>query len=209
MSSPNELFENAWARCDMLSSIYSYMASRTSGVLQCDEILRAEWVARVAALDLYIHELIAQRLMDVFEGRLPPTSTYEKFMLSNETVSRIRHAPSPEAASAAFDLEVRRQLEFVTYQRPESIADGIRLFSSIELWNEIAIRLGASNQNKQQKAKALKGQLSLIVERRNKIVHEGDMQPSTPRSPWPIAFDDLVTVREFLSDLTKAINDLT
>jgi hypothetical protein len=52
---------------------------------------------------------------------------------------RIKHATTPADASAAFDLEVRSNLSRVTYQFPEDIAEGIRLVSGIELWNEIAL----------------------------------------------------------------------
>lgn len=206
MPSPRDLFDDAWLRCDMLSAMYAYLSSTTTKALHSDEILRAEWVARVAALDLFVHELVAQRLVEVFEGRRAATDSYNRFMLPNETVNRIRVAPTPDDARAAFDLEVRRQLGLITYQSAVSIADGIRMVSPVELWNGVAAYQGAPPADVTRRAKALRRQLSMIVERRNKIAHEGDMQPAAPRQPWPISQADLQTVRDFIFQVVAAIN---
>lgn len=206
MASPRDMFNDAWQRCDMLSAMYAYLSSTTTKALHCEEILRAEWVARVAALDLYVHELVAQRMEEIFMGLRSAPDAYKKFLLPNETLDRIRSALSPDDARSAFDLEVRRQLGFVTYQGHESIANGIRMVSSVELWNGIATQLGALPADVTKKAKALRGQLTMIVERRNKIAHEGDMQPSAPRQPWPISQSDLQTVSTFIFDIVGAID---
>lgn len=206
MASPRDLFDNAWLRCDMLSAMYAYLSSATTKALHSDEILRAEWVARVAALDLFVHELVAQRLVEVFEGRRAATDSYKKFMLPNETVGRIRAAPTSDDARAAFDFEVRRQLGLITYQNAVSIADGIRMVSPVELWSGVAAYLGAAPTDVNRRAKALRRQLSMIVERRNKIAHEGDMQPAAPHQPWPISQADLQTVRDFIFQVVAAID---
>lgn len=206
MASPRNLFDDAWHRCDALSSIYAYLSNTTSKALNSDELLRAEWVARVAALDLYVHELIAQRMLEIFEGRRAATDAYNKFMLPNGTIGRIRDSVTPDGANAAFDLEVRRQLGLVTYQGHESIANGIRMISSIELWKGIAEHIGASPAEAVKKAKGMRAQLSMISERRNKIAHEGDMQPSAPRVPWPICQADLKTVSDFIFTVVEAID---
>jgi hypothetical protein len=124
--------------------MHAYIAANVAKVVQPDEILRAEWVARISALDLYVHEFVAQQMLAIFEGARPKTAAYQAFKIPTETVDRIRAATSPVESSAAFDLEVRRQLGFITYQDPEKIADGIRLCSSVELWNAIAVHQGAT-----------------------------------------------------------------
>lgn len=129
-----------------------------------------------------------------------------KFMLPNETLGRIRYATTPDLASAAFDLEVRRQLGFITYQSHEAIASGLRMVSPIELWNGIVTHLGAAPSDVGKKAKALRGQLSMIVGRRNKIAHEGDIQAVAPHLPWPIPQADMLIVNSFKSDLVAAID---
>ena len=120
---------------------------------------------------------------------------------------RIKNSTTLADASAAFELEVRGKLSRVTYQLPDDIADGIRHISACELWNEIALAKGATVATKSQIAKSLKRDLSLIVERRNKIAHEGDLQPSIPRAPWPISRADVTYVAIFIEGLVRAIDN--
>lgn len=199
-------FEAVWTRCALLSGLYTYMERTVSSVLQPGELLRAEWVSRVSALDLYVHELIAQSMVAIFEGRRPVTPAYLRFQVSNEAMERIRAAITPTEATAAFDLYVRSQLGRLTYQAPEDISDGIRLCSTIELWNEIALILGATPSTKTDEAKNLKRQLSLIVRRRNIIAHEGDLQQSPLRDPWPINQTDLTVVSGHIEQVVRAID---
>lgn len=203
---PLDHFESVWNRCAQLSALHAYLAQRVSSILQPDELLRAEWVARVSALDLYIHELVAQRMLEIFEVRRSPSPAYLKFQISNETLSRIRSAATNAEAAAAFDLEVRNHLSYMTFQDPEKIADGIRLCSAVELWNEIALHCGATPATKNAIAKDLKQQLSLVIRRRNGIAHEGDLQPSIPREPLPISQADLIVVGNLIEKIVKAID---
>jgi hypothetical protein len=199
-------FEAVWTRCAQLSALQAYLAKNVAGVLQPEELLRAEWVARVSALDLFIHELISQNMLAIFDGQRVASPGYLRFQLSLETLTRIRASAGQSNASAAFDLEVREQLSRETYQQPENIAEGIRLCCPLELWNEVATRLGASPTNQNSEAKKLKTALSVIVRRRNQIAHEGDLQPNQMGQPWPISRPDLKFVADFIEKVVYAIN---
>lgn len=199
-------FAAVWERCTQLSVLQAYLAKNVSAVLNPEELLRAEWVARVSALDLYVHELVAQGMLSIFDGRRPATSAYLRFHIPLEVVSRFRAAQSLTDAAAAFDLEVREQLAILTFQHPDKIADGVRLFSPAELWNDVATKLGATSSNKTNEAKKTKQQLSLIVSRRNQIAHEGDLQPTQLREPWPISRTDLEIVTLTLEKIVHAID---
>jgi hypothetical protein len=93
-------------------------------------------------------------------------------------------------------------------QAPEDIAEGIRLCSPIELWNEVALNLGATPATKATAASNLKTQLSLIVRRRNAIAHEGDLQQSPFREPWPVKRTDLIFVADQVDRIVRAINEV-
>ncbi|MEK7915125.1 HEPN domain-containing protein [Burkholderia contaminans] len=188
--------------------MHTFLAERLTAALRPDELLRAEWVARVSALDLYVHELVAQKMLATFEGVQPTAIGFGKFSIPNDVLMRIRAASSEANAAAAFDLEVRTRLGYSTYQDPDKIADGIRMISNCELWNEIAMRLGATPATKTERAKAIKRSLSLIVERRNKIAHEGDLQPGIPRDPWPITKNDLRDVAQVILDVVNSIEQV-
>lgn len=205
---PLEHFETVWERAAHLSGIHAYLAANLTPALRPDELLRAEWAARVSALDLYVHELVAQRMLAIFERRAAPSPAYLRFRLSMDTLQRISAAVTATDASAAFDLDVREQLGKMTFQFPEDIAEAIRLCSDIELWNEIALKFGATQASKNGVAKALKRNLSFVVQRRNKIVHEGDLQPIAPRDPWPILRADLTALTVQIEQLVQAIDQL-
>jgi hypothetical protein len=149
-----------------------------------------------------------EHMSKIFDGIRTACSGFSKFQCSADTLLRIKNAATPADASAAFDLEVRTKLSRVTYQYPEDIADGVRLVSAIELWNEIAVAKGATAATKGALSKSLKRDLSLIVERRNKIAHEGDLQRSIPRIPWSITRADVSYVAGFIEDLVRTIDTI-
>ena len=184
------------------------MASHVTAALQPDELLRAEWASRVSALDLYVHELVAQNLLLIFEGSRPSCPGFEKFQISSHTMMRIQAATTVTDQNTAFDLEVRTKLSRVTYQYPDDIADGMRLISPCKLWNEVALKLGATTATVSADTESIKKRLSLIVDRRNKIVHEGDLQPMVPRMPWPISRADVSDVAKFINEIVSAIDSV-
>ncbi|WP_125472021.1 hypothetical protein [Achromobacter aegrifaciens] len=207
--SPLKCFQDAWERCATLSQLHAFAAAHIANALRKEELLRAEWAARVSALDLYVHEKVAQGLLQVFIGAKPSTPAFERFTIPNSVLMRIRSATEPAQQYAAFDFEIRRQLSLVSYQYPDAIADGIRLISSVELWKAIALHHGSTPQAAISDAKALKGQLKMIVDRRNKIVHEGDMQPSFPRAAWAITPEDLTIVESLIRKVVFGIEAVT
>jgi len=193
----------------MLTVIHTFVARRGTGALRPDELLRAEWVARVSALDLFIHELVAQRMLKIISQELPQTAAFTRFRVSTDTAARMAVGPAT-AAQAAFDLDLREQFSTLTFQMPDKIADAIRLCSSVKLWNAVAENqnLGAPTAQIEVFSKNIKATLSLIVGRRNKIAHEGDLQPGVPREPWPISESDVAEVRNFIQCLVISIDSV-
>lgn len=197
-----DVFSAAWQRADHLAAAHAYLAANATAALQVGELLRAEWAARVSALDLFVHELLADKLMETLQGTRPAAASFQHFHLGCDVL--LLGTAHPNFASAA-DLAIRGRIERQTFQLPEDIAGAVRHISDRELWNEIAVIRGATPQTKVNEAKAIKRQLTQIVNRRNKIVHEADLQPGVPRTPWPISEPDLITVREFIGGVVKDI----
>jgi hypothetical protein len=202
---PKAYFEDTWRRADLFGGLHTYLEKNAAQVLDTNELLRAEWAMRVSALDLYIHEIVAQNLLKIFQGIRPVCPGYSKLQISSDTLMRIHTAGPGLDSDTAFDLEIRTKLARVTYQFPDEIADGIRMVSSIELWNEIAKFHGATGAAVKQDASALKAGLTQIVNRRNKIVHEGDLQPGVPRVPWPITRADVDQVKATIAQIVEGI----
>lgn len=205
---PKAYFDEVWQRCELFAALHGYMANHATAALQPDELLRAEWASRVSALDLYVHELVAQNLSRIFEGSRPSCPGFAKLQVSSDALMRIQSATTAADRITAFDLEIRTRLSRATYQYPDDIADGVRLVSPCKLWNEVALKLGATSATVSSDKDSVKKRLSLIVDRRNKIVHEGDLQPTVPRMPWPISRADVSDVATFIHSIVTAIDGI-
>ena len=85
-----------------------------------------------------------------------------------------------------------------SFQRPDKIAEAIKLVSPIKLWDEVAKVLNSTAAN-------VRNDLQLIIDRRNKISHEADMDPTNPGFRWPITPSLATYVVGFIDDLAHAI----
>ena len=100
-----------------------------------------------------------------------------------------------------FEMGIREKHGYLAFQHPDRVADAVRLFSSCELWPSVASQLGMTVQD-------VKTRLRLIVERRNKIAHEADLDPSFPGSRWPISPSDSANTVDFITDVCEAIHSI-
>lgn len=89
---------------------------------------------------------------------------------------------------------IRDRHSWLSFQHPDKIADAVRLVSPVKLWDEVGKELGISAQE-------AKLRLRVVVDRRNQIAHEADMDPANPGFRWPIS-DALVA--ESLENIAKA-----
>ena len=69
------------------------------------------------------------------------------------------------------ESEIRERLGYLSFQQADKIADAIRYISDKKLWDEVAIQMT-------KPSKDIKQQLNSIVDRRNKIAHEADIDPT-------------------------------
>ena len=153
-----------------IGGIHSSVRSMTTPALDLSDILRAQLVMCVSALDHYIHEVARIGMLQTFDGKRPATPAFLRYDVSIESVLQ---ALTSAATPAWLDTEVRDRHAYLSFQQPDRIADAIRLISPIELWKSLGLSM-------KDKPKNLKTRLQLIVQRRNKIVHEADIDPTSP-----------------------------
>ena len=91
---PKTYFDDVWQRCELFVALHGYVVAQVTGALQPDELLRAEWAARVSALDLYVHELVTTHLVGIFRGALPACPGFGRFQVSGDALMRMRINPS-------------------------------------------------------------------------------------------------------------------
>jgi hypothetical protein len=179
-----------------LSSLHAYFSSVPTPALDLSDILRTQIVMVVSALDHYVHELTRLGMIEIVEGRRSQTPAFLRFQVSLDGALR---GMVPAAGSGWLDSEIRTRHGYLAFQQADKVADAIRLISPVELWNELSTRLAVP-------ARDLKNQLQLIVDRRNKIAHEADLDPSYPGVYWPIHAPDVAGATNFIERLCETIH---
>lgn len=176
-----------------LGGINQALKSLVTTALDLSDILRAQHVLAVSALDHFVHEVALIGMLETFDGTRPSSAAYNRFRISldaigtNATVSR-----------ANFESEIRSQHSFLSFQHPDRVADALRLITDKRMWEEVGAEVGSDPA-------LLKQQLRLIVDRRNKIAHEADVDPTYPQTRWPISESDVSGTINFLNQTVEAI----
>ncbi|MES2294049.1 MAG: hypothetical protein V4527_12180 [Pseudomonadota bacterium] len=169
-------FEMNMGRVRSLHALRESFSSRVTPVVDLSDMLRAEVVLAVSALDHFVHELTRLGMLESWKGNRKKTDAFGRFHLSLSAAALLTNTPS---AMTVLETEIRNRHSFLSFQHPEKISDAVRLFSDVKLWEAVGNRLG-------EDASAIKSSLVLIVDRRNKIAHEADVDPSYPGQRWPI-----------------------
>lgn len=84
--------------------------------------------------------------------------------ISSSVVNRLNNA-------SWLENEIRERLGYQSFQQPKKIAEAIRYISDKNLWDEVANKISRRPED-------IKQQLNSIVDRRNKIAHEADIDPT-------------------------------
>jgi hypothetical protein len=182
-------------RAKDLVGLAGSLGAQTTQALDISDILRASLVLGVSALDHLIHEIARLGMIEVASGNRLATEAYHRFPVALKSASA--YAANP-AANQWLDAEIRARHGWQSFQDPDKIAEAIRLVCDKELWSGVGALLGMP-------ARDVKGQLRLIVDRRNKIAHEADMDPTAPGQRWPIDAAIVSDALDFLESLAVAI----
>jgi hypothetical protein len=180
-----------------IQALYISLRSMTTSVIDLSDLLRVQIVMSVSALDYYVHEVARIGMLEIFDGSRPATTAYGRFNISLNSALQGR----ADASNAWLDSEIRLRHGFLSFQQPDRIADACRLISEVELWNTVGGHMG-------QDPKAVKNKLQLIVERRNKIVHEADADPSFPGVRWPITATDVEGTTDFIEEVGETLHSV-
>lgn len=198
MIAPISQFKQNIDRVRNIHAIYNILNIKTTEVIDVSDVLRAELVLVVSAFDYYVHEVVRQGMLEVFQGKRVETPSFRKFTVSLEC---LREAISNPSTFDWLENEIIIRNSWKSFQQAEKVAEAIRLISDINLWVEIANKLGKNPND-------LKSTLNLIVDRRNKIAHEADMDPSYPGIRWPIDEVMVENAIEFIEEIVEMIDQI-
>lgn len=159
------------------------------------ESFRASIVLAVSALDSYVHNLCVEGIVEAFANTRPRNSHFRDVRVGLIAAEAGLHAGTVNWLEG----EVRSLFSRDTFQRPDDISKALRFVDDAsKKWVRISTRLGTT-------AAIAKARLNSIVDRRNMIVHEADIDPvwGSSRS---LTADDTEAAIDFISKLVAAID---
>lgn len=133
-------------------------AATVSDPLLAEDVLRAALAQSVAALDTYLHWALADTPLD----NMPSALKRSEAMVQNRDKIRPK-----VRARGILERETRRQ----TFQSSRGAEEAMLLLGIRRAFNKIA-----SEIRPHQSAQDVQDRLNRIVNRRNQVVHEGDLQ---------------------------------
>ena len=197
----NEAIENFRVNIERvrnLGSLSNILDLQTTVALDTSDLLRAELVLAVSAFDHFIHETSRLGMLEIYRGVRPRTPAFSRFQISMEGVFQ---AIADSTNGDWLEQEIRSRHGYQSFQQPDQIADAIRLISEVQLWNAVGNAIGMN-------AQIVRETLAMIVNRRNQIAHEADMNPSFPLSRWPIDGNMVNDSVDFIDRVAQAIHDV-
>jgi hypothetical protein len=195
MNSALRQFRANLLRARELGKLAAAVTEITTPAIDVSDMWRAQIVLGVSALDHLIHEIARLGMIDSAKGTRPKTNAFLRFQLPFDAIKR---GLSGQPHELWLGEAVREKHSWISFQHPDKIADAIRLISSVKLWDKVGKELGMLSQD-------AKLRLELIVDRRNKIAHEADMDPTNPGFRWLITDAMARDAIDFIDRVAEAI----
>lgn len=200
MQSALEQFHISINRVRDLIAVHNSVKAQSTSALDLSDILRAALVLTVSALDFYIHEVTKLGMLEIHRGLRSEPPAFSRFQIS------LGSAREGLKVALSIDYwleeEIRQRHSYKSFQQPENIAGAIRLISDKKLWEEVSIIMG-------RPAKDIKQQLSIIVDRRNKIAHEADIDPTYGLgNRWSIDENLVSDAVDFIEEVVESIHSI-
>ena len=186
-------------RARELGSLAAAIAMVTTPAIDVSDLWRSQIVLGVSALDHFVHELTRLGMIESAKGLRPRTDAFLRFQLP---LGAVNDGLAGQAHELWLGEAVRDRHSWLGFQHPDKIAEAIRLISSKKLWEEVGKVMGLPGQD-------VKARLELIVERRNKIAHEADMDPTNPGFQWPIDASMASDALDFTFQVVEAMFNVT
>jgi hypothetical protein len=181
------------SRVRNLGAIVDAVGSQTTDIVDLSDILRAELVMSVSALDHYVHEVVRLGMLESFRGTRLRTPQFFDFQVSLASA-----LDGIAGGEAWLGNQIRIRNGYRSFQTPDNIASAIRLVSEVRLWDEVGSIMS-------MRAADIRERLSLIVDRRNMIAHEADMNPSPYEDRYPIDRVEVTDSVDFVEQVAHAI----
>lgn len=189
MTTALNVFNNGIAEARKMTIVYEHFVRDLN--IPHDEvadILRAQIVNAVSAFDRLIHELVNLGVVETFLGSRVKTKKFLNQPFKAETLIKSLEFTSPGfMPSSANDnpqflveKEMREKMSYLAFEAPDKVKDALSyIWDNDHKMQTIAVDMGLAGATPNDQQKKLEQELQLIVDRRNQIAHEGDVDPTT------------------------------
>ncbi|SRR5712692_4990779 len=181
-----------------LGFIYLAFVDKFTEAITLDDLLRAELVLAVSAVDCYIHDVVRVGMTRCFSAVGGEPNAYLNFGVSLGLAKRIAAEASEPVRLALVEEEIRRLHGFRTFQNAENISQALALIGVKSIWDKVGISLSIRPSD-------VRTRLDIIVDRRNRIAHESDVDPTMGIGmKYPIDHPMVQQAVNFLEQMVKA-----
>lgn len=182
--------------CSINERIKIYLKIDKSDKKLKEDMLRSEIVMLISAVDFYIHEIVKEGIIQIFNKERSATKEYRYFTITlNDAANAIKNKESLNWLRSAID----KSNKYSTFQKFEKIKEAISIIKNevVNIFVKIATDMNTNYED-------LKKDLDYVIKRRNEIAHQCDTDPSS-RKRNKINYGD---VKKYIELFDKFINKL-
>ncbi len=185
---------------------------------ELDDMLRAQIVNIVSAMDCYIHDVVRIGIIESYLGNRTKTGKWKGSCITMDsaiTLASIEaqypiNSPQKETDIInSLNIILKPILSTMSFQQSDKIKDALSyIWDKEHKMQEIAssINYPLIGANLNAKTKFLEQKLKLIVTRRNQIAHEADWDPSNRRK-YSINKNEVDDIITFMERFVEAIHN--
>ncbi|MET9794308.1 hypothetical protein ACFW3Z_20505 [Nocardiopsis alba] len=164
-----------------------------------EDLYRAAWSQAVSALDHWLHQEVLEHAVALVRSpERPLPDRLAKLKMPFSTVEQMADNSVDSVFAEFIEEEIRRD----TYQRSKGIGEGLRLVTHLnaqQIWERIAEGLGTN-------AAAARDRQDKIVDRRNRIAHQADLDRDGRRTP--MSADEVEAAVVWIESVAEQIRTL-
>lgn len=170
--------------------------------IDLSEILRAELVSTVSALDCYLHDIVRSKMKKlVFDSialnDLP--ANFRSFQIPLKCAKQLIDAQTDTEKDAIIVQTLKETLYKFSFESEQTVEYAMSYIGIKKIWSKLSTNMGMSPAD-------IKTQLNLIVRRRNNIAHQSDISNLTTMEKDPINRSDVEYVINYIEKLTESID---
>ena len=177
-------------------AIYNYLRKVAKNI-DFSILLRSQYILVVSALDTFMHEIVIEKIIDCFFGKSVVTNVVCDF--SFDLVVMLRNKKDYEQRELLRTF-LSKKFSKDSFQSPKSIEYAFQIIGINNIWQKVSSDMGHATRD-------VRDNLAIIVQRRNQIAHESDID-KVNKCYRQISLCDVEYCRDFIQKLVISFSKL-